>query len=81
MPLNHIRSEKNFKHLIERFWNIKTYWTVSKRDPKLLQKGDSCAIDILMTTTSKEDKIILLVYYGKKTHPHCQTTEHWQFSE
>ena len=55
MSLNHIRSDKNLKHLIERFWNIENYRTVNKGDPKLLPKSDSHAIDIPTTTANREN--------------------------
>ena len=55
ISLNHITSDRNLENLVERFWDIEGYGTVSKRDPKVLPKGDKRAVDILAKTTKKEN--------------------------
>ena len=55
ISLNHITSDRNLENLVERFWDIEGYGTVSKRDPKVLPKSDKCAVDILAKTTKKEN--------------------------
>ena len=48
VSLNHIRSDENLERLVERLWNIESYGTLHKGDPKLLPKSDSCAINIIV---------------------------------
>ena len=69
MSLNHIRSDKNLKHLIERFWNIENYRTVNKGDPKLLPKSDSHAIDIPTTTANRENNTYSVGLLWKEDAP------------
>ena len=51
ISLNHTTSDRNLENLVERFWNIECYGTVNKRDPKVLPKSDTRAVDILAKTT------------------------------
>ena len=81
VSLNHIRSDKNLKHLIERFWNIESYRTVNKGDPKLLPKSDSHALDIPTTTVNRESNTYSVGLLWKEDASTLPKTKQWRLPE